>query len=58
MDSEYKEKSEYNLLHFIKQGSYGEVYGAQDLNTGFKYAVKKVNKHDTLWDFIYFFYLI
>ncbi|XP_013878954.1 mitogen-activated protein kinase kinase kinase 14 [Austrofundulus limnaeus] len=42
MDSEYKEKSEYNLLHFIKQGSYGEVYSAQDLNTGFKYAVKKI----------------
>ncbi|XP_037545216.1 mitogen-activated protein kinase kinase kinase 14 [Nematolebias whitei] len=42
MDSEYKEGREFILSTFIKQGSYGEVYGAQDLNTGYKYAVKKI----------------
>ncbi len=42
MDSEYKEGSEYVLSQFIKEGSYGEVHSAQDVNTGFKFAVKKV----------------
>ncbi|XP_017289042.1 mitogen-activated protein kinase kinase kinase 14 [Kryptolebias marmoratus] len=43
MDSEYKEGREYVLSQFIKQGSYGEVHSAQDLNTGFKYAIKKIH---------------
>lgn len=42
MDSEYKEGREYVLSEFIKDGSYGEVHGAQDVNTGFQFAVKKV----------------
>ncbi|XP_011476291.1 mitogen-activated protein kinase kinase kinase 14 [Oryzias latipes] len=42
VDSEYKEGSEYTLTHFIKQGSYGEVRCAQDVKTGFKFAVKKI----------------
>lgn len=45
MDSEYKEGREYILSEFIKGGSYGEVHSAQDFNTGFKFAVKKV-KHN------------
>ncbi|XP_070779180.1 mitogen-activated protein kinase kinase kinase 14 isoform X2 [Enoplosus armatus] len=42
VDSEYKEGSEYVLSKFIKEGSYGEVHSAQDVNTGFKFAVKKI----------------
>ncbi|XP_068435720.1 mitogen-activated protein kinase kinase kinase 14 [Clinocottus analis] len=42
VDSEYKEGSEYVLTQFIKEGSYGEVHSAQDVNTGFKFAVKKI----------------
>lgn len=42
VDSEYKEGREYVLTQFIKGGSYGEVHSAQDVNTGFKFAVKKV----------------
>uniref|UniRef100_A0A3P8TK15 Protein kinase domain-containing protein n=1 Tax=Amphiprion percula TaxID=161767 RepID=A0A3P8TK15_AMPPE len=42
VDSEYKEGSEYVLSQFIKEGSYGEVHIAQDVNTGFKFAVKKI----------------
>lgn len=44
VDSEYKEGREYILKEFIKEGSYGEVHGAQDVNTGFKFAVKKVKR--------------
>lgn len=44
MDSEYKEGSEYVLSEFVKEGSYGEVHSAQDVNTGFKFAVKKVKQ--------------
>lgn len=44
MDSEYKEGREYVLSQFIKEGSYGEVHSAQDVNTGFKFAVKKVTQ--------------
>lgn len=44
MDSEYKEGREYILSEFVKEGSYGEVHSAQDVNTGFKYAVKKVRQ--------------
>ncbi|XP_031168114.1 mitogen-activated protein kinase kinase kinase 14 [Sander lucioperca] len=42
VDSEYKEGREYVLSQFIKEGSYGEVHSAQDVNTGFKFAVKKI----------------
>ncbi|XP_039980155.1 mitogen-activated protein kinase kinase kinase 14 [Xiphias gladius] len=42
VDSEYKEGREFVLSHFIKEGSYGEVHGAQDVNTGFRFAVKKI----------------
>ncbi|XP_059204243.1 mitogen-activated protein kinase kinase kinase 14 [Centropristis striata] len=42
VDSEYKEGREYVLTHFIKEGSYGEVHSAQDVNTGYKFAVKKI----------------
>lgn len=45
MDSEYKEGREYILSEFIKDGSYGEVHSAQDVNTGFKFAVKKVKQN-------------
>lgn len=44
MDSEYKEGREYVLPQFIKQGSYGEVHVAEDVNTGFRFAVKKVSQ--------------
>ncbi|XP_008302499.1 mitogen-activated protein kinase kinase kinase 14 [Stegastes partitus] len=42
VDSEYKEGREYVLTQFIKEGSYGEVHSAQDVNTGFRFAVKKI----------------
>ncbi|XP_042361122.1 mitogen-activated protein kinase kinase kinase 14 isoform X2 [Plectropomus leopardus] len=42
VDSEYKEGREYVLSEFIKEGSYGEVHSAHDVNTGFKFAVKKI----------------
>ncbi|XP_070836775.1 mitogen-activated protein kinase kinase kinase 14 [Chaetodon trifascialis] len=42
VDSEYKEGREYILSEFVKEGSYGEVHSAQDVNTGFKFAVKKI----------------
>lgn len=45
MDSEYKEGREYIFSEFINDGSYGEVYSAQDVNTGFKFAVKKVKQN-------------
>lgn len=44
MDSEYKEGREYVLKEFVKEGSYGEVHIAQDVNTGFRFAVKKVRQ--------------
>ncbi|XP_029945513.1 mitogen-activated protein kinase kinase kinase 14 isoform X2 [Salarias fasciatus] len=43
VDSEYREGREYVLSKFIKQGSFGEVHSAQDVNTGFKFAVKKID---------------
>ncbi|XP_037112638.1 mitogen-activated protein kinase kinase kinase 14 isoform X2 [Syngnathus acus] len=42
VDAEYKEGTEFVLSEFIKGGSYGEVHGARDVNTGFKFAVKKI----------------
>lgn len=42
IDSEYREGSEYVLTDFIKEGSYGEVHTARDLNTGFTFAAKKI----------------
>lgn len=45
VDSEYKEGREYVLSEFIKEGSYGEVHSAQDVNTGFRFAVKKVKRN-------------
>jgi len=44
VDSEYREGHEYHLTQFIKEGSYGEVYEAQDINTGFRFAAKKVSE--------------
>lgn len=44
VDSEYKEGREYIHSKFIKEGSYGEVHSAQDVSTGFKFAVKKVQQ--------------
>lgn len=43
VDSEYREGREFEFTEFIKEGSYGEVHSAQDVNTGFKFAVKKVS---------------
>ncbi|XP_054616450.1 mitogen-activated protein kinase kinase kinase 14 [Dunckerocampus dactyliophorus] len=42
VDSEYKEGREFVLSEFLKEGSYGEVHSARDVNTGFKFAVKKI----------------
>ncbi|XP_056144769.1 mitogen-activated protein kinase kinase kinase 14 isoform X2 [Lampris incognitus] len=42
VDSEYREGREYILSQFIKEGSYGEVHSARDVNTGFRFAVKKI----------------
>ncbi|XP_057673592.1 mitogen-activated protein kinase kinase kinase 14 isoform X2 [Corythoichthys intestinalis] len=42
VDSEYKEGREFVLSEFIKEGSYGQVHSARDVNTGFKFAVKKI----------------
>ncbi|KAG7243553.1 hypothetical protein INR49_011109 [Caranx melampygus] len=42
VDSEYKEGREFVCSDFIKEGSYGEVHSAQDVNTGFTFAVKKI----------------
>ncbi|KAE8283390.1 Mitogen-activated protein kinase kinase kinase 14 [Larimichthys crocea] len=42
VDSEYREGREYVLTQFVKEGSYGEVHGARDVNTGFNFAVKKI----------------
>ncbi|KAM4716806.1 mitogen-activated protein kinase kinase kinase 14 isoform 1-T3 [Anableps anableps] len=42
VDFEYKEGREYILSHFIKEGSYGEVHSAQDVNTGYRFAAKKI----------------
>ncbi|XP_061906031.1 mitogen-activated protein kinase kinase kinase 14 [Entelurus aequoreus] len=42
VDSEYKEGREFVLSDFLKEGSYGEVHSARDVNTGFKFAVKKI----------------
>ncbi|XP_012734443.2 mitogen-activated protein kinase kinase kinase 14 [Fundulus heteroclitus] len=42
VEYEYKEGSEYTLSRFIKEGSYGEVHSAQDVNTGFRFAAKKI----------------
>lgn len=44
VDSEYKEGREFVRSDFIKEGSYGEVHSAQDVNTGFTFAVKKVTQ--------------
>lgn len=45
VDSEYREGREYVLTQFVKEGSYGEVHGARDVNTGFNFAVKKVKQN-------------
>ncbi|XP_028268657.1 mitogen-activated protein kinase kinase kinase 14 [Parambassis ranga] len=42
VDSEYREGREYALCEFTNEGSYGEVYRAEDINTGFNFAVKKI----------------
>lgn len=42
VDSEYREGREYVFTNFIKEGSYGEVHTAQDVNTGFTFAAKKI----------------
>ncbi|KAG7504858.1 mitogen-activated protein kinase kinase kinase 14-like [Solea senegalensis] len=43
VDSEYREGREFVLSHFIKEGSCGEVLSAQDVKTGFRFAVKKID---------------
>ena len=55
VDSEYKEGREYVLQQFIKEGSYGEVHIARDVNTGFRFAVKKV-KQSILLPSLWFFF--
>uniref|UniRef100_A0AAV2KCQ7 Protein kinase domain-containing protein n=1 Tax=Knipowitschia caucasica TaxID=637954 RepID=A0AAV2KCQ7_KNICA len=42
VDSEYREGREYIFTDFIKEGSYGEVHKARDVNTGFTFAAKKI----------------
>ncbi|CAL8273351.1 unnamed protein product [Lota lota] len=42
VDSEYREGQEYHFTQFIKEGSYGEVFKAQDINTGYRFAAKKI----------------
>lgn len=42
VNSEYKAGCEFNLVEHIKEGSFGEVYRAQDVRTGFQFAAKKV----------------
>uniref|UniRef100_A0A8C6UTI3 Mitogen-activated protein kinase kinase kinase 14a n=1 Tax=Neogobius melanostomus TaxID=47308 RepID=A0A8C6UTI3_9GOBI len=42
VDSEYREGREYIFTNFIKEGSYGEVHTARDVNTGFTFAAKKI----------------
>ncbi|XP_061555869.1 mitogen-activated protein kinase kinase kinase 14 [Phycodurus eques] len=42
VDSEYKEGREFVLSEFIKEGCYGEVHRGRDVNTGFRFAVKKI----------------
>ncbi|XP_055008516.1 mitogen-activated protein kinase kinase kinase 14 isoform X1 [Boleophthalmus pectinirostris] len=42
VDSEYREGREYIFTDFIKEGSYGEVHTAKDVNTGFTFAAKKI----------------
>ena len=49
VDSEYREGQEYRLTRFIKEGSYGEVFKAQDINTGYRFAAKKVLEEDSFW---------
>lgn len=39
----YREGLQYSLLQHIQNGSYGDVFSAVDLNTGFKCAAKKVS---------------
>ncbi|XP_018557572.1 mitogen-activated protein kinase kinase kinase 14 isoform X1 [Lates calcarifer] len=42
VDCEYREGREFVLTDFIKEGSYGEVRTARDVNTGFRFAIKKI----------------
>lgn len=45
VNSEYKAGWEFSLVEHIKEGSFGEVYRAQDVKTGFQFAAKKVTPH-------------
>ncbi|XP_075894720.1 mitogen-activated protein kinase kinase kinase 14 isoform X2 [Nelusetta ayraudi] len=42
VNSEYKAGCEFSLVEHIKEGSFGEVYRAQDVKTGFQFAAKKI----------------
>ncbi|XP_028332115.1 mitogen-activated protein kinase kinase kinase 14 [Gouania willdenowi] len=39
---EYREGEEYNILHHIQNGSYGDVFSVRDTSTGFKCAAKRI----------------
>ncbi|XP_063045029.1 uncharacterized protein LOC134439110 [Engraulis encrasicolus] len=49
-DLEYREGHQYAILHHIQNGSYGDVFSAVDLNTGFKCAAKKVPLCSFSWE--------
>ncbi|XP_041941501.1 uncharacterized protein LOC121704961 isoform X2 [Alosa sapidissima] len=46
----YREGQQYSLLQHIQNGSYGDVFSAVDLNTGFKCAAKKVPLCSFSWE--------
>ncbi|XP_062388573.1 mitogen-activated protein kinase kinase kinase 14 [Sardina pilchardus] len=46
----YREGQQYSLLQHIQNGSYGDVFSAVDLTTGFKCAAKKVPLCSFSWE--------
>ncbi|XP_031430648.2 uncharacterized protein LOC105901290 isoform X3 [Clupea harengus] len=49
-DLQYRDGQQYSLLQHIQNGSYGDVFSAVDLNTGFKCAAKKVPLCSFSWE--------